>query len=245
MAALHASIWAYILLIYGAKQSLLGYKMRMILLGPPGAGKGTQARLLCEALDIPQIATGDMLRNAVTSGSSLGIAAKRVMDNGGLVADDIIIGLVKERLAKPDCAKGCVFDGFPRTLGQAEALRNEGVHVDVVCEINVPDDVIIERMSGRLFHKASGRTYHVNSNPPKNAGFDDITGEPLEVRADDDAATVSHRLDVYNHQTAPLLTYYRAWAETSDANSPSYQIVDGTQSVSRVQEQLRSVMQES
>ena len=219
--------------------------MRMILLGPPGAGKGTQARLLCEALNIPQIATGDMLRNAVTSGSSLGIAAKRVMDNGGLVADDIIIGLVKERLAKPDCARGCVFDGFPRTLGQAEALRNEGVAIDVVCEIKVPDEAIIERMSGRLLHKASGRTYHVKSNPPKQPGVDDITGEELEVRADDKEETVRHRLEVYNHQTAPLLTYYRAWSEGGDSNAPSYQVIDGTKSVDRVQEQLREVMQES
>ena len=219
--------------------------MRMILLGPPGAGKGTQARLLCETLNIPQIATGDMLRQAVNSGSSLGLVAKRVMDTGGLVADDIIIGLVKERLTKPDCVHGCVFDGFPRTLGQAEALRNEGVSIDVVCEITVPDDIIISRMSGRLYHKPSGRTYHVKSNPPQNAGLDDLTGDTLEVRVDDKEETVRHRLQVYNHQTAPLLTYYRAWSDTDDTNAPSYQVIDGTQTVDQVQQQLRTVMQES
>jgi adenylate kinase len=216
--------------------------MRMILLGPPGAGKGTQARLLCQRLNVPQIATGDMLRAAVDSGSSLGIAAKRVMDTGGLVADDIIIGLVKERLQQPDCQNGCVFDGFPRTLGQAEALRNEGVQIDVVCEIQVADEVIIERMSGRLVHKASGRTYHVSSNPPQQPGLDDVTGDKLEVRVDDEAETVRHRLQVYNHQTSPLLTYYRAWSQSDDPLAPKYQAVDGTAPVDQVQELLREMM---
>jgi adenylate kinase len=219
--------------------------MRMILLGPPGAGKGTQARLLCEALNVPQIATGDMLRSAIQAGSSLGLAAKRVMDTGGLVADDIIIGLVKERLQKPDCINGCVFDGFPRTLGQAESLRNEGVQIDVVCEIQVEDEVIVERMSGRLVHKPSGRTYHTTSNPPVEAGLDDVTGEKLEIRIDDKAETVRHRLQVYNHQTSPLLTYYQAWTRSADASAPRYFAIDGTAPVAEVQDELRAMMGES
>ena len=217
--------------------------MRMILLGPPGAGKGTQARRLCEHLSIPQIATGDMLRSAVEARSSLGLAAKRVMDQGGLVADDIIIGLVKERLAQPDCEKGCLFDGFPRTLAQAESLRNEGINIDIVCELQVPDEQIIHRMSGRLVHAQSGRTYHTTFHPPKSAGLDDETQEPLITRDDDKEETVRRRLEVYHHQTAPLLIYYAEWAKTGEPNAPRYDVVDGTGDLNSVQQNLLDLMQ--
>jgi adenylate kinase len=184
--------------------------MRLILLGAPGAGKGTQATFICQKYGIPQISTGDMLRAAVKAGTPLGLAAKKVMDSGGLVSDDIIIGLVKERIAQPDCAKGFLFDGFPRTIPQADAMKAAGVKLDVVLEIDVPDAAIIERMSGRRVHLASGRTYHVKFNPPKVAGKDDVTGEPLIQRDDDKEETVRKRLDVYQSQTRPLVDYYAA-----------------------------------
>jgi adenylate kinase len=182
--------------------------MKLILLGPPGAGKGTQANFIREKFGIPQISTGDMLRAAVKAGTPLGIAAKKVMDSGQLVSDDIIIGLVKERLQQPDCAQGYLFDGFPRTIPQAEALRNANVALDYVLEIDVPDDEIITRMSGRRVHPASGRTYHVKFNPPKAQGRDDATGEPLVQRDDDKEETVRKRLEVYRGQTRPLVDYY-------------------------------------
>ena len=205
--------------------------MRLILLGAPGAGKGTQAAYICQKYGIPQISTGDMLRAAVKAGTELGVAAKKVMDAGGLVSDDIIIGLVKERIAQPDCAKGFLFDGFPRTIPQADAMKNAGVKLDVVLEIDVPDEAIIERMSGRLFHTASGRSYHVKFNPPKTPGVDDLTGEPLTQRDDDKEDTVRKRLAVYQSQTRPLVDYYSKWAATGDAPAPRYARIAGLGSV--------------
>ncbi|MFT3734056.1 MAG: adenylate kinase [Rhodocyclaceae bacterium] len=201
--------------------------MRLILLGPPGAGKGTQAKYISETFGIPQISTGDMLRAAVKAGTPLGLAAKAVMDAGQLVSDDIIIGLVKERLEQPDCAKGYMFDGFPRTLPQADALKASGVKLDVVLEIAVPDGEIVERMSGRRVHPASGRTYHVKFNPPKMAGKDDETGEDLVQRDDDKEEVVKKRLDVYHSQTKPLVAYYSDWAGTGDLNAPRYARISG------------------
>src|SRR2546423_8831223 len=191
--------------------------MRLILLGAPGAGKGTQAAFICQKFGIPQISTGDMLRAAVKAGTPLGQAAKKVMDSGGLVSDDIIIGLVKERIAQPDCANGFLFDGFPRTIPQADAMKTAGVKIDYVLEIDVPDEAIIERMSGRRSHVASGRTYHVKFNPPRVAGRDDITGEELVQREDDKEGTVPKRLAVYQNQTRPLVAYYSDRARTPDA----------------------------
>ncbi len=205
--------------------------MRLILLGAPGAGKGTQASFLCQRFGIPQISTGDMLRAAVKAGTPLGVQAKQVMDAGGLVSDDIIIGLVKERIAQPDCANGFLFDGFPRTIPQADAMKQAGVRIDVVLEIDVPDDAIIERMSGRRVHPASGRSYHVVFNPPKVAGIDDVTGEPLIQRDDDREETVRKRLQVYQQQTRPLVAYYAQWAETGDAAAPRCRKINGTGSV--------------
>ena len=205
--------------------------MRLILLGAPGAGKGTQAAYICKKYGIPQISTGDMLRAAVKAGTPLGVAAKKVMDAGGLVSDDIIIGLVKERIAQPDCAKGFLFDGFPRTIPQADAMKNAGVKLDLVLEIDVPDEAIIERMSGRLFHTASGRSYHVKFNPPKVAGLDDVTGEPLVQRDDDKEETVRKRLAVYQNQTRPLVDYYSKWAASGDAQAPRYARIAGLGSV--------------
>jgi adenylate kinase len=205
--------------------------MRLILLGPPGAGKGTQATAICQHFGIPQISTGDMLRAAVKAGTPLGLAAKKVMDSGALVSDDIIVGLVKERIAQPDCANGFLFDGFPRTIPQAEAMKAAGVKLDVVLEIDVPDAAIIERMSGRRVHPASGRTYHVKFNPPKVAGKDDATGEPLIQRDDDKEDTVRKRLEVYQNQTRPLVAYYSAWAAQGDANAPRYRNISGVGSV--------------
>jgi adenylate kinase len=205
--------------------------MRLILLGAPGAGKGTQAAYICQKYGIPQISTGDMLRAAVKAGTELGVAAKKVMDAGGLVSDDIIIGLVKERIAQPDCAKGFLFDGFPRTIPQADAMKNAGVKLDVVLEIDVPDEAIIERMSGRLFHTPSGRSYHVKFNPPKTPGVDDVTGEPLTQRDDDKEDTVRKRLAVYQSQTRPLVDYYSKWAATGDAQAPRYARIAGLGSV--------------
>ena len=208
--------------------------MRLILLGAPGAGKGTQAAFICRKFGIPQISTGDMLRAAVKAGSPIGIAAKKVMDAGGLVSDDIIIGLVKERIAQPDCASGFLFDGFPRTIPQADAMKSAGVKLDAVVEIDVPDAAIIERMSGRRVHIASGRTYHVKFNPPKVAGKDDATGEDLIQRDDDKAETVRKRLDVYQSQTRPLVAYYSEWAARGDPAAPKYHKINGTGSVDEI-----------
>jgi adenylate kinase len=210
--------------------------MRLILLGPPGAGKGTQANFIKEAYGIPQISTGDMLRAAVKVGTPLGLAAKKVMDSGALVSDDIIVGLVKERLKAPDCAKGYLFDGFPRTIPQADAMKDAGVAIEYVLEIDVPDAAIVERMSGRRCHLPSGRTYHVKFNPSKVAGKDDITGEPLIQRDDDKEDTVQNRLAVYHAQTKPLVAYYAKWAATGDARAPKYRSVDGLASVEAVRD---------
>jgi adenylate kinase len=208
--------------------------MRLILLGAPGAGKGTQATFLCQKYGIPQISTGDMLRAAVKAGTPLGLQAKKVMDSGALVGDDIIIGLVKERLAQPDCAKGFLFDGFPRTLPQADALKAAGVKLDYVLEIDVPFEAIVERMSGRRSHTASGRTYHVKFNPPKVEGKDDVTGEPLIQREDDKEETVKKRLEVYAAQTRPLVEYYSNWAKADPANAPKYRAISGMGSVDEI-----------
>ncbi|HSC64369.1 MAG TPA: adenylate kinase [Caldimonas sp.] len=205
--------------------------MRLILLGAPGAGKGTQAAFICKRFGIPQISTGDMLRAAVKAGSPLGLQAKKVMDSGALVSDDIILGLVKERIAQPDCAAGFLFDGFPRTIVQADALKTAGVRLDYVLEIDVPDSAIIERMSGRRVHVASGRTYHDRFNPPKIAGVDDVTGEPLIQRVDDQEETVKKRLAVYAQQTRPLVEYYQRWAAVGDPQAPAYRKISGTGSV--------------
>jgi adenylate kinase len=208
--------------------------MRIILLGAPGAGKGTQAAFLCQRYGIPQISTGDMLRAAVKAGTPLGQAAKQVMDAGVLVSDDIIIGLVRERIAQPDCANGFLFDGFPRTIVQADALKAAGVKVDVVLEIDVPDEAIIERMSGRRVHVASGRTYHVKYNPPREEGRDDLTGEELILRVDDHEDTVKKRLAIYHRQTRPLVAYYEAWARSGDPAAPRYRRISGSGSVEEI-----------
>ncbi len=210
--------------------------MRLILLGPPGAGKGTQAGFIVQAHRIPQISTGDMLRAAIAAGSALGIAAKTVMDSGSLVSDDIIIALVKDRLRAADCANGYLFDGFPRTIPQADAMKDAGVAIDYVLEIAVPDAVIVERMSGRRVHVASGRTYHVRYNPPKVDGKDDITGEDLIQRADDSVETVQKRLAVYHAQTMPLIQYYVKWAASGDPRAPKCRKVDGTGEVGAVRD---------
>jgi len=208
--------------------------MRLILLGAPGAGKGTQATFICQKYGIPQISTGDMLRAAVKAGTPLGLQAKSVMDAGGLVSDALIIGLVKERLTQPDCGKGFLFDGFPRTIPQADAMKAAGVALDYVIEIDVPFAAIVERMSGRRSHPASGRTYHVRFNPPKQDGLDDITGEALIQREDDREETVNKRLEVYSAQTRPLVAYYSGWAAAEPANAPQYRAVDGTGDVSAI-----------
>jgi adenylate kinase len=210
--------------------------MRLILLGPPGAGKGTQAAYICEAYGIPQISTGDMLRAAIKAGTPLGVAAQRVMDAGSLVSDDIIVALVTERLAKPDCANGYLFDGFPRTIAQADAMRDAGIDVDYVLEIDVPDAAIVERMSGRRVHLASGRTYHVIFNPPKITACDDVTGEPLIQRADDCEQTVTKRLAVYHAQTEPLVAYYAQWEASGDARAPRYRKVNGLGTVDGIRD---------
>ncbi|HEX7271857.1 MAG TPA: adenylate kinase [Casimicrobiaceae bacterium] len=205
--------------------------MRLILLGPPGAGKGTQAAFIKDAYAIPQISTGDMLRTAVKAGTSLGLAAKKVMDAGALVSDEIIVGLVKDRLRQPDCASGYLFDGFPRTIPQAEAMRDAGVGIDYVLEIEVPDAAIVERMSGRRVHLPSGRTYHVRYNPPRVADRDDVTGEALIQRDDDREETVRKRLAVYHEQTEPLVAYYAKWAAEAGPRAPKVRKVDGAGSV--------------
>lgn len=205
--------------------------MRLILLGAPGAGKGTQATFICQKYGIPQISTGDMLRAAVKAGTPLGLQADAVMKAGALVSDELIINLVKERIAQPDCAKGFLFDGFPRTIPQADAMKAAGVKLDYVLEIDVPFEAIIERMSGRRSHPASGRTYHVKFNPPKVDGVDDVTGEPLVQRADDQEETVKKRLQVYSDQTRPLVDYYSGWAKADAAAAPKYRAIQGTGSV--------------
>ena len=210
--------------------------MRIILLGPPGAGKGTQAQFICQQFEIPQISTGDMLRAAVAAGSELGRQAKAIMDAGGLVSDDIIIALVKERLTDPDCERGCLFDGFPRTIVQAQAMIDERIAIDYILEIAVPDEEIIKRLSGRRVHPGSGRVYHVDYNPPQRSGMDDETGEPLLQRDDDKEETVRKRLGVYHEQTRPLVDFYR------NADAASYRRVDGVGGVDEIAQSILSVL---
>ncbi len=210
--------------------------MRLILLGPPGAGKGTQANYIKEKFGIPQISTGDMLRAAVKAGTPLGLAAKKVMDAGGLVSDDLIIGLVKDRLKESDCVNGYLFDGFPRTTPQADAMKDAGVGIDYVLEIDVPDSAIVERMSGRRVHPASGRTYHVKFNPPKVSGKDDVTGEDLIQRDDDKEETVIKRLTVYHDQTKVLVNYYGEWAKSGRPGAPKYRKIDGVGAVELIRD---------
>lgn len=216
--------------------------MRMILLGGPGAGKGTQATYLCEKFDIPQISTGDMLRAAISSGSELGRQAAEVMERGALVSDDLILGLVRERVSEPDCAHGYLFDGFPRTVPQAQAMRDLGLNVDHVIQIEVDDEEIIRRMSGRRVHLASGRTYHIEFNPPKNEGMDDVTGEPLIQRDDDQEQTVRKRLEVYHSQTKPVVEFYQSWIASGDAGAPQYSRIDGHGNVEDVRRRISEVM---
>jgi adenylate kinase len=212
--------------------------MRLILLGGPGAGKGTQAAYITQRYGIPQISTGDMLRAAVKAGTPLGVAAKQVMDGGNLVSDDVIIALVKERIARPDCRAGFLFDGFPRTIPQAEAMKTAAVPIEHVVEIAVSDATIVERMSGRRVHVASGRTYHVKFNPPKQDMVDDVTGEALVLRKDDEEATVRNRLEVYHRQTEPLVAYYEKWAATGDARAPKCHRIDGVGAVEEVRDRI-------
>ena len=216
--------------------------MRLILLGPPGAGKGTQAAFITQHYNIPQISTGDMLRAAVKAGTPLGLEAKKIMDSGALVSDELIIGLVKDRLQQPDCMKGYLFDGFPRTIPQADALKYANVALDFVIEFEVPEQEIIERMSGRRVHPASGRSYHLTFNPPKVAEQDDLTGEPLVQREDDKEDTVRHRLTVYQNQTRPLVDYYFDWAKT-DPQAPRYRKVLGLGSVQDIQARIAGALQ--
>ncbi|HYD78679.1 MAG TPA: adenylate kinase [Paucimonas sp.] len=218
--------------------------MRLILLGAPGAGKGTQANYIKEKYNIPQISTGDMLRAAVKAGTPLGIEAKKVMDAGGLVSDDIIIGLVKDRLKQPDCANGYLFDGFPRTIPQADAMKDAGVAIDYVLEIDVPDGEIIERMSGRRVHPGSGRTYHVKFNPPKVAGKDDVTGEDLIQRDDDQEETVKKRLAVYHDQTEVLVNYYNQWAQSGQPGAPKYRKIAGVGPVEVIRDKAFAALAE-
>lgn len=216
--------------------------MRLILLGPPGAGKGTQAAFITEKFGIPQISTGDMLRAAVKAQTPLGIEAKKIMDAGGLVSDDLIIGLVNDRLTQPDCEKGYLFDGFPRTIPQADALKEANIGLDFVVEIVVPDENIIERMSGRRVHPASGRSYHIKFNPPKSPDVDDITGEPLVQRDDDREETVRHRLSVYQDQTRPLVDYYSEWAKSGDQRAPAFRQVTGVGSLDEIRQRIADAL---
>jgi adenylate kinase len=218
--------------------------MRLILLGAPGAGKGTQANFIKEKFNIPQISTGDMLRAAIKAGTELGMAAKKVMDAGGLVSDDIMIGLVKNRLQEADCANGYLFDGFPRTVAQADAMKDNGINVDYVLEIDVPDDMIVERMSGRRTHPASGRVYHTKFNPPKVADIDDVTGEPLVQRDDDKEETVMKRLAVYHNQTEVLLGYYNNWAQSGLPGAPKYRKITGVGPVEQVRDAAFAALSE-
>lgn len=216
--------------------------MRIILLGGPGAGKGTQANYIKEKYNIPQISTGDMLRAAVKAGTPLGVEAKKIMDAGGLVSDEIILGLVKERIQEPDCANGFLFDGFPRTLPQADALKEQGVAIDAVVEIDVDDEEIIKRMAGRRVHLASGRTYHIVFNPPKEEGKDDETGEPLIQRDDDQEETVRQRLKVYHDQTEPLVQYYSKWADQGGEGAPRYIRIPGVGRVEEIRDAIFSAL---
>jgi len=212
--------------------------MRTILLGAPGAGKGTQAQAICDKYDIPQISTGDMLRAAVKEGTPLGVKVKEVMASGGLVSDETIIALIKERIEQDDCANGFLFDGFPRTIPQAEALKTSGIKIDHVVDIDVPDEEIVSRLSGRRVHEASGRVYHIDYNPPKQAGKDDETGDALIQREDDKEDTVRKRLEVYHNQTEPLVTYYKKWAQEDPSVAPAYHYIKGVGSVDDIREQI-------
>lgn len=212
--------------------------MRIILLGAPGAGKGTQAQFICERFGIPQISTGDMLRAAVKAGTPLGVQAKQIMDQGGLVSDGIIIGLIKERITEADCTNGCLFDGFPRTIPQADALKDEGIAIDAVVDFDVADEEIIARLSGRRVHEASGRIYHVQHNPPKTEGIDDETGEALIQRDDDKEETVRKRLSVYHEQTRPLVDYYKQWAESDPSAAPKYVYIEGVGTVTEIRDKV-------
>ena len=216
--------------------------MRLILLGGPGAGKGTQANFIKDKYQIPQISTGDMLRAAIKAGSELGKKAKGYMDSGGLVPDEVIIGLVKERINEADCQKGFLFDGFPRTIPQADAMKDAGVSIDAVVDINVPDAEIIKRMSGRRVHLASGRTYHITFNPPKDEGKDDVTGEALIQRDDDQEETVRNRLDVYHAQTEPLIDYYKNWESSGESAAPKYIRIEGVGKVEEIRDQIYSAL---
>jgi adenylate kinase len=218
--------------------------MRLILLGAPGAGKGTQANFIKEKYNIPQISTGDMLRAAIKAGTELGMAAKKVMDAGGLVSDDIMIGLVKNRLQEADCKNGYLFDGFPRTVAQADAMKAGGINVDYVLEIDVPDDLIVDRMSGRRSHPGSGRVYHITNNPPKVDMIDDVTGEPLVQRDDDKAETVKHRLSVYHNQTEVLLGYYNEWAKSGLPGAPKYRRISGVGPVDAIRDAAFAALSE-
>ncbi|HAT8710073.1 TPA: adenylate kinase [Legionella pneumophila] len=229
--------------VYNDYELFKEFWMRLMLLGGPGAGKGTQASLLINRYKIPQISTGDMLRAAIAKGTSLGLSAKKIMESGGLVSDDIIIGLVKERLKNPDCDRGFLFDGFPRTLVQAEALKDAEIHLDHVIEIAVDDEEIIERISGRRIHQPSGRVYHVVNQPPKNQGVDDITGEPLIQRDDDKEETIRKRLQVYHSQTAPLVQYYKEWAESGSKEAPKFHTISGTGTVDQIFDNIVTILE--
>jgi adenylate kinase len=218
--------------------------MRLILLGAPGAGKGTQANFIKEKYNIPQISTGDMLRAAIKAGTELGLAAKKVMDTGGLVSDDIMIGLVKNRLKDDDCQKGYLFDGFPRTVAQADAMKEAGIDIDYVLEIDVPDELIVDRMSGRRSHPASGRVYHITNNPPKVDNVDDLTGEPLVQREDDKEETVKHRLSVFHNQTEVLLGYYNDWAKSGLPGAPKYRRISGVGPVDAIRDAAFAALSE-
>jgi len=217
--------------------------MRLMLLGAPGAGKGTQAAFITQEFGIPQIATGEMLRAAVKAGTALGLAAKEIMDAGKLVSDDIMVNLVRERLTQADCQQGYLLDGFPRTIAQADALKDADIRLDFVVEIDVPEDHIIERITGRRVHPASGRSYHLRFQPPKTAGMDDVTGEPLVQRDDDSETTVRKRLEVYRQQTQPLVAYYTRWAESGDPKAPRYQRVSGLGEVAEIKDRILRVLQ--
>ena len=217
--------------------------MRIILLGPPGAGKGTQASFISKKYGIPQISTGDMLRAAIKAGTDLGLKAKKIMDAGQLVSDDVILDLVKRRIAETDCTGGFLFDGFPRTLMQAESMKRAGLRIDYVVEIEVPDEEIVLRMSGRRVHPASGRTYHIKFNPPKIADRDDVTGEPLILRQDDRAETVKERLNVYHAQTQPLIEYYSKWQDSGDAQAPKHRRVSGTGTVEQIRDRVFAALE--
>lgn len=217
--------------------------MRIILLGGPGAGKGTQAKYITEKFSIPQISTGYMLRTAIADGSPLGVQVKQVMESGGLVSDEIILKLVKDRISQDDCKNGYLFDGFPRTIAQAESLKTQGIDIDFVVEIYVDDEEIIKRISGRRIHKASGRTYHVVFNPPKHENHDDVTNDTLIQRADDKEDTVRHRLNVYHTQTQPLIEYYSSWSDSSDAHAPKFVQVNGIGKVTDIRDQILDVLE--